>query len=108
MTDIVDRLKEGVFGSDEAKTDDVLHCYMKMGASEIRSLRDELREQCRLNGMGSEREAALLSKVSRLEHQVAILEHTIEAARVAMTAAPMWHEQHRAAWDALKKLEAMK
>lgn len=76
--------------------------------AENNRMHDELSEQCRINGMGSEREAALLSKVARLEHQVAILEHTIEAARVAMTAAPMWHEQHRAAWDALKKLEAMK
>ena len=96
MTDIVERLRQY-----ESRLE-------RESADEIASLRDELFEQCRINGMGSEREAALLSKVARLEHQVAILEHTIEAARVAMTAAPLWHEQHRAAWDALRKMEAMK
>ena len=44
----------------------------------------------------------------RSRARVAVLEQAIGAARAAMTAAPLWHEQHRAAWDALKKLEAMK
>ena len=55
---------------------------------------------------------AELAVTEELLHQsrarVAVLEQAIEAAQVAMTAAPLWHEQHRAAWDALKKLEAMK
>lgn len=33
----------------------------------IAALEDEVKEQCRINGMGSEREAALLSKVAQLE-----------------------------------------
>jgi len=39
MNDIVERLREGVFGTDEAKTDDVLHAYMHRAADEIERLR---------------------------------------------------------------------
>lgn len=42
---LVERLREGVFGSDEAKTDNVLHSYMNQAADRIEALekqRDEL------------------------------------------------------------------
>lgn len=38
-------------------------------ASKIEELEAELEEQCRLNGMGSEREAKLLGEVERLKKQ---------------------------------------
>lgn len=37
--DIVLRLREGVFGSDETKTDAVIHSYMQAAAVEIEQLR---------------------------------------------------------------------
>lgn len=37
----------------------------------IAQLQEEIQEQCRVNGMGAEREAGLLSKVSRLEKDAA-------------------------------------
>lgn len=39
MTDIVDRLKEGVYGSAVTKTDEVLHALMHEAAAEIERLR---------------------------------------------------------------------
>lgn len=39
MTDIVDRLREGIFGGAVAKTDGVLNAYMQEGADEIARLR---------------------------------------------------------------------
>lgn len=47
-------------------------------------------------------------EIERLQSQNAVLLQAIESAMVAMTAAPLWHEQHRAAWAALQKLEEMK
>lgn len=41
MTDIVERLREGVFGSDETKTDAVIQTYMQDAADEIERLRSE-------------------------------------------------------------------
>jgi hypothetical protein len=41
MTDIVERLREGVFGGDETKTDAVIHSHMQAGADEIERLRAE-------------------------------------------------------------------
>jgi hypothetical protein len=41
--------------------------------SKIQQLEEEIHEQCVLNGKGAEREAALLSKVERLEKDNAIL-----------------------------------
>ena len=41
MTDIVERLREGVFGSDETKTDTVIHAHMQVAAAEIERLRTE-------------------------------------------------------------------
>ena len=44
MTDIVERLREGVFGSGETKTDVVIHSHMQVAADEIERLlaeRDE-------------------------------------------------------------------
>jgi hypothetical protein len=38
MTDIVKRLREGVFGGDETKTDVVIHSHMQAGADEIERL----------------------------------------------------------------------
>jgi len=39
---LVERLREGVFGSNEAKTDTVLHALMIQAANEIESLRQQL------------------------------------------------------------------
>lgn len=41
--------------------------------NKIEQLEEELHEQCVLNGKGSEREAALLGKVERLERKNAVL-----------------------------------
>ena len=41
----------------------------------LKQLEEELHEQCVLNGKGSEREAALLAKVERLERENAELRH---------------------------------
>lgn len=52
-----------------------------------RELERELNEQCRLNGKGSEREAALLGKVERLERErrdMRSLLLRIHSARVGM------------------------
>lgn len=42
MSDIVERLREGVFGSDETKTDTVIHAHMQVAANEIERLREAL------------------------------------------------------------------
>ena len=42
MTDIVERLREGVFGSGETKTDTVIHAHMQVAADEIERLRAEV------------------------------------------------------------------
>ena len=47
MTDVVDRLREGVFGGDETKTDAVIHMYMQVAAAEI----GRLRAIIRVNGL---------------------------------------------------------
>ena len=39
MSDIVERLREGVFGTDETKTDAVIHSHMQAAADEIERLR---------------------------------------------------------------------
>ena len=41
MSDIVERLREGVFGTDETKTDAVIHSHMQAAADEIERLRAE-------------------------------------------------------------------
>ena len=41
MTDIVTRLREGVFGTNETKTDAVIHSHMQVAAAEIEWLRGE-------------------------------------------------------------------
>ena len=45
--------------------------------NKIKQLEEELLEQCVLNGKGSEREAALLGKVERLERENAALREQI-------------------------------
>ncbi len=42
MTDIVERLREGVFGSAVTKTDEVLHALMAEASAEIERLRKVL------------------------------------------------------------------
>lgn len=37
---------------------------------ELRRLHEEVQEQCRINGMGAERELALLARIDRLEQQL--------------------------------------
>lgn len=61
-------------------------CYeegCKESAAEIERLTAELHEQARLNGMGSEREAALMAKVERLERELAALKTPEPAVSVA-------------------------
>lgn len=41
-------------------------------------------------------------EIERLRAQVATLTEAIDAARTAMSAAPAWHEMHRAAIEQLK------
>lgn len=53
--------------AEKAMTDDYLNPYRQC----ISELKRELLEQARLNGMGGEREANLLSKVSQLEAALA-------------------------------------
>ena len=43
-------------------------------AERIKQLEAEVQEQCRLNGMGAERELALMAKVERLERENAELQ----------------------------------
>lgn len=44
----------------------------------LKQLEEELHEQCVLNGKGSEREAALLGKIERLERENAALRQKLE------------------------------
>lgn len=61
---------------ERGRGDDVI--YAKPAAVELRRLHAEVEEQCRLNAMGSEREAALMAQVDRLTAEVEALrqEHT--------------------------------
>jgi hypothetical protein len=54
---------------------------LQTAAQENEALRNEVDEQARLNGKGSEREAALLAKVERLERENARLMPIVEAAK---------------------------
>lgn len=50
----------------EASWDGIEPCEVdRQAAAELRRLHAEVEEQCRLNGMGSEREAALMAQVER-------------------------------------------
>lgn len=53
---------------------------------EIERLNEECQEQARLNGMGAEREAALMAKVERLNAQVAMQEETMRRAYISLCA----------------------
>lgn len=57
--------------TNEHEADEAL-CDMRDLA---RELERELNEQCRLNGKGSEREAALLGKVERLERELKVADY---------------------------------
>ena len=63
-------------------------------------LETEIHEQCVLNGKGSEREAALLGKVERLEKDNAILKKKYNILFRHMTDANV--EMHKAILDALE------
>lgn len=54
-------------------------------ADRIEQLEAEVLEQCRINGMGAEREAALMGKVERLEAENAALMEDAERWRLAST-----------------------
>lgn len=60
--------------------DDGIDNNLSMAAAELRRLSAEVDEQCRLNGMGSEREAALMARVDRLR---AVNAELLEALRLA-------------------------
>jgi hypothetical protein len=68
--------------------------------SKIQQLEEEIHEQCVLNGKGSEREAALLGKVERLEKDNAILQKKYNILFQYMTDANV--EMHKAILDALE------
>ena len=65
MTDLVPRLR---YVDQESEFN-----LCSMAADQIDQLESEVLEQCRINGMGAERELALLSKVERLERDNAKL-----------------------------------
>ena len=44
-TTLVERLREGTFGSDEAKTDPVINAYMRQAATRIEELERQLAER---------------------------------------------------------------
>jgi predicted RNase H-like nuclease (RuvC/YqgF family) len=48
-------------------------------ADRIEQLEAEVQEQCRINGMGAERELALMAKVERLERENAELKAKLES-----------------------------
>ncbi len=60
--------------------------------NKIKQLEEELLEQCVLNGKGSEREAALLAKVERLERENAALRKAKEMLEAANR---YWREASR-------------
>ena len=60
MSDLVKRLREDRIA--------VTQYLGEEAADTIESLQSELAEQCRLNGMGAEREAALLGELERARH----------------------------------------
>lgn len=65
MTDIVTRLREGVFGTDETKTDAVIHSHMQAAADEIERLRAAVAAALR---EGIEAAALVASRRAALRH----------------------------------------
>ena len=57
--------------------DEYLHELTGRAAALIERQAAEIAEQCRVNGMGSEREAALMGKVARLEAEVEMLREAL-------------------------------
>lgn len=68
----------------ENKQNDDDTCYIKASAktadlaNQIESLQAEVEEQCRLNGMGAEREARLMARVDELERAARMALDAIE------------------------------
>ncbi len=52
-------------------TDKEMHDYCVALEQKIKELEKEVEEQCRLNGMGAQREAALMAKVEKLQKELA-------------------------------------
>lgn len=67
MDDLVQRLRASVSPWSLRRDLEVA----LQAADRIEQLESEIQEQCRINGMGAEREAALLAKVERLETALA-------------------------------------
>ena len=58
------------------------------------ALRNEVQQQARLNGKGSEREAALLAKVETLERDNAVLRSAaVEVCALARVWVTVWHDK---------------
>ncbi len=58
------------------------------------ALRNEVQQQARLNGRGSEREAALLAKVETLERDNAVLRRAaVEVCALARVWVTVWHDK---------------
>ncbi len=70
----------------------------------VAELESELTEQCRLNGIGSEREAALMGKVERLEKQRGELIRMCDMALAVLLSEP---ETQRALFKAENLLQEM-
>ena len=69
MTDIVTRLREGVFGTDETKTDAVIHSHMQAAADEIERLRAAVAAAlCAALREGIEAAALVASRRAALRH----------------------------------------
>jgi hypothetical protein len=82
MTDLVQRLY------DESR--DNPDSLEWLAANRIEQLEAEVLEQCRINGMGAERELALMAKVERLERENAELRKDAERYR--------WLVANRKSW----------
>lgn len=59
-------------------------CLWRDMQSRIEELENEVQEQCRIIGMGAERELSLIAKIESLEKENAPLKQDAERARIAM------------------------
>lgn len=67
MNDLINRLREGVFGSDEAKTDDVIQAYMHRAADRI----EQLEATCKDHGEIQKALCDQLTEAKKLIEQLA-------------------------------------
>lgn len=83
--DIVERLRRKVFRGPTIQASHTKTVEWQ-AADEIESLRAEVEEQARLNGMGAERELALQAEVERLRIRETRLREALDILQAAMVA----------------------